>query len=304
LKCIASKAITFAILFNNENKYMKKIFVGLFLLVATFAQSQTADEILAKYETASGGREKLQDIKMLEVLGNVKMGVMGQNIDLPVTLVREKGKLFRRQIGGVMGMSDSFTMLTDTSGYIYIPGMRGFGGGRGDGGGGGFGGGPGAGQGATISRMKPEEITAEQYELDSEGPFPELVNSAAKGHTALLMGTDKVNKVPCYKIKMTLKTGQVATYYFDTQTFLVKQVEATGEMAANLTGFGPLIKAYGSNLPKDTKAKILVKDYGEFKGIKYPTKYNLSYGPIESEVENLNVQINEGLEEKWYHVKP
>lgn len=292
---------------------MKKIFVGLFLLTTTIAQSQTAEEILAKYEVAAGGKDKLEGIKMLEVVGNVKMGVMGQNIDLPVTLVREKGKLFRRQIGGVMGMGDSFTMITDTSGVIYIPGARGFGGGGGggrEGGGregGGFGGGPGrdgGGQGATIVRMKTEDITAQQYELDSEGPFPELVNAAAKGHTAQLMGTEKVSKVPCFKVKMTLKTGQVVTYYFDTQTFLVKQVEADGDMASNLTGFGPLIKAYGSNLGKNTKAKILVKDYGEFKGIKYPTKYNLSFGPIESEVENLSVQINEGLEEKWYHVKP
>jgi hypothetical protein len=291
---------------------MKKIFVGLFLLATTVAQSQTAEEILAKYEAASGGREKLESIKMLEVVGNVKMGVMGQNIDLPVTLVREKGKLFRRQIGGVMGMGDSFTMITDTSGLIYIPGSRGFGGGGGGRDGGGFGGGgrdgggPGGGGGAapTISRMKPEEITAQQYELDSEGPFPELVNTAAKGHTVQLIGTEKVSKVPCFKVKLTLKTGQNVTYYFDAQTFLVKQVEADGDMAANLTGFGPLIKAYGSNLGKNTKAKILVKDYGEFKGVKYPTKYNLSFGPIESEVENFSVQINEGLEEKWYHVKP
>jgi hypothetical protein len=293
---------------------MKKIFAGLFLLLAGFSvKAQTADEIIAKYEAAAGGREKLEGVKMIEVISNVKFNVMGQNIDILQTLVREKGKLFRRQVGGIMGMGDSFTMLTDTSGYIYVPGMRGFGGGgpgggggfeRGGGGGGRDGGGGGANNGAVLNNMKPEEVTAQQYETDCAGAFPELVNYAAKGHTAVLAGTEKVSKVPCYKIKLTLKTGQVVTYYIDQQTFLVKQTETTGDMAANLTGFRGLLEAYGSKVPKSTKATIMVKEWGEFKGIQYPKKFNLSYGPIESEVENGNIQINEGLEEKWYHPKP
>ncbi len=299
---------------------MKKIFAGLFLLLAGFSvKAQTADEIIAKYEAAAGSREKLEGIKMLEVISNVKFSVMGQNIDILQTLVREKGKLFRRQVGGIMGMGDSFTMLTDTSGYLFIPGMRSFNGGGGPGGGG-FGGGGGerrivveggagprgdnGGNGATLTHMKPEEVSAQQYELDCAGAFPELVNYAAKGHTAVLAGTEKVSKVPCYKIKLTLKTGQVVTYYIDQQTFLVKQMETTGDMAANLTGFRSLMQAYGSNVPKNTKATILVKEWGAFDGVQYPKKFNLSYGPIESEVENGNIQINAGLEEKWYHPKP
>jgi len=291
---------------------MKKIFTGLFLLATVVtARAQTADEILTKYEAAAGGREKLEAIRYLEVNSTVKLGVMGQNIELPLTLVREKGKLFRRQVGGIMGMGDSFTMITDTSGSIFIPAPRNFGGGGGgdrgggDRGGGGFGGGgpqPG-GAAPTITALKPEEVIADQYELDCAGAFGELVNYAAKGHTAQLAGTEKISKVPCYKIKLTLKTGQVVTYYIDTQTFLVKQVEATGEMALNLTGFGPMMKAYGSRIGKDMKATMLVKEYKEFKGIQYPVKCILSFGPVESEVENTSVKINEGLEEKWYHVK-
>ena len=70
---------------------MKKIIAGLFLLAAfTSAQSQTVDEILAKYETAAGGREKLEAVKTLEVVSNLKMSVMGQSLDVPLTLVREK----------------------------------------------------------------------------------------------------------------------------------------------------------------------------------------------------------------------
>ena len=195
---------------------MKKIIAGLFLLAAfTSAQSQTVDEILAKYETAAGGREKLEAVKTLEVVSNLKMSVMGQSLDVPLTLVREKGKLYRRQIGGIMGMGDSYTLLTDTAGYIFIPAIRGFGEGR-------------QGTPASIAKINAEELASEQYELDCAGAFGELANYAAKGHTAELLCTEKINKLPCYQIRMKLQTGQTVPYFIYSQTYLVQQVTAKG----------------------------------------------------------------------------
>ncbi len=280
---------------------MKKSIAGLFLLLFSLTtQAQTVEDIIAKYEAAEGGREKLEAIKNLEVISSLKMGIMGQTLDLPVTLVRDKGKLYRKQIGGIMGMGESYTMITDTAGYVYIPAMRGFGGRGGDGG---FGGPGEQGTQASIIKISSEDLALQQYELDCDGPFAALVNYTAKGHKAELMGTSKVNRVPCYKIKLTLNSGQTVFYYIDTETFLVKQMEATGEMAINLTGFGSMMKAFGRNPDKNTKATVLVKEYQEFNGIKYPVKTVLSLGPVESEVENTTVKINEGIEEKWYIVK-
>ncbi len=277
---------------------MKKIIAGLFLLIAAISvNAQTADEVLAKYETAAGGREKLEGIKTLEVISNLKLGMMGQTIELPVTLVKEKGKLFRRQIGGIMGMGESFTMVTDTSGVVFIPAMRGFGRGGGD-----FGGGMEQPK-PTITRLSTQEVKDQQYELDCAGPFGELVDYAAKGHKAELLGTEKVSKVPCFKIKMTLKTGQEVTYFIDSQTFLVRKMEAVGDMALNLTGFGNMMKAFGSNVKKDTKASILIKENQDIGGIKFPSKYQLSFGPVETDVENTSVKVNDGLEDRWYYAK-
>lgn len=267
---------------------MKKITACLFLLVTVIsAQSQTADEILAKYEAAAGGREKLEAVRSLEVESALKMSVMGQAIDLPLTLVREKGKLFRRQIGGIMGMGESYTVITDTAGYFFIPAIPGF---RDQ-----------PGTPASVSKIKTEELASQQYELDCAGAFGELVNYAAKGHTAELLGTEKVNKVVCHKIRMKLKTGQSITYFIDGQTFLVKQVEALGEMAANLTGFGGMMKAFGRDTRKD-KATMNIKEYQEVNGIKYPFKLSLGLGAVESEVENTSIKINEAIDEKWYKV--
>lgn len=277
---------------------MKKIMAGLFLLMGSIAvTAQTAEEVLAKYETAAGGRDKLEGIKTLEVISNLKLGMMGQTIELPVTLVKEKGKLFRRQIGGIMGMGESFTMVTDTSGVVFIPAMRGFGRGGGD-----FGGGMEQPK-PTITRLSAQEVKDQQYELDCAGPFGELVDYAAKGHKAELMGTEKVNKVPCFKIKMTLKSGQEVTYFIDSQTFLVRKMEAVGDMALNLTGFGSMMKAFGSNVRKDTKASIIIKENQDIGGIKFPAKYQLSFGPVESDVENTSVKVNDGLEDRWYYAK-
>jgi hypothetical protein len=264
------------------------LFLGsLFFFSPAF--SQTAEEIISRYETAAGGREKLEAIRYLEINSNLAMGMMGRTIDLPLTLVKEKGKLFRRQIGGVMGMGDSFTMITDTAGYIYIPAMRGFGDMQGT---------P-----AMTSRISDAEVASQQYELDCAGAFGDLVNYAAKGHTAEYVGTEKINKVPCQKVKLTLKTGQQVIYYFDTQTGLVKQMEASGDMAANISGFGSMMKAFGRNMRKDDKAILFVKEYKDVNGLKFPAKYTLGFGPIESEIENIAIKVNEGLEEKWYHVK-
>ncbi|HVZ26629.1 MAG TPA: hypothetical protein VG842_11260 [Sediminibacterium sp.] len=281
---------------------MKKIAVvlGCFLFFLQ-GSAQTVDEIIAKYEAVSGGRDKLMAIKNLEIFGNLKLDMMGQSMEIPLTLIQEKGKLFRRQVGGIMGMGDSFTMLTDSSGIVFIPPIRGFGGRGPDGGG--FGGGFGSQSEPTIIRMQPDEINSQQYELNCDGPFPDLVNYAAKGSTAELAGTGKVNKAPCYKVLLTLKTGQKITYYIDQQNFLVKQMEATGEMAANLTGLGSLMKAVGTNVRKDTKASITVKEYKAFEGIQFPVKYTLNFGPVESEVENTTIKVNQGIEAKWYLVR-
>jgi len=269
---------------------LRSLFLSFILIAlhpAIFGQS--ADEIIARYEEAAGGREKLEGIRYLEINSNLVMGMMGRTIDLPLTMVKEKGKLFRRQIGGVMGMGDSFTMITDTSGYIFIPAMRGFGDMQGT---------P-----AVTSRIPSEEVAAQQYELDCAGAFGDLVNHAAKGHVAAYIGTEKINKVPCQKVKLTLKTGQVIIYYFDPQTGLVKQLEASGDIAANISGFGSMMKVFGRNMRKEDKATLFVKEYKEVNGIKFPAKYTLEFGPIESEIENIAIKINEGLEEKWYHVK-
>jgi hypothetical protein len=59
-------------------------------------------------------------------------------------------------------------------------------------------------------------------EGDIDGP---LVDYKEKGHTAELMGHDSVEGTDCYKVKLTLKNGDVRTYYLDTDSYLELKLE-------------------------------------------------------------------------------
>lgn len=269
---------------------MKQIIVGAFLFFGiNTLNAQTVDEVLAKYETAVGGKEKLLGVKQLEIFSTVKMGIMGQAIELPITVLREQGKLYRRQIGGIMGMGDTYTIVTDTAGYVSIPAIRGFG--------------DIPGTEGSITKMNATELSSLQYELDCAGAFAELINYTQKGHSAEIVGTEKINKAPSTKVRLTLKSGQNLFYYFDNNTGLVNKVEATGEMAANITGFGALMKTFGNGNSKNMKAEVFYIEYQDIKGIKYPSKYTINIGPVETQIENTTIKVNEGIEAKWYKIK-
>jgi hypothetical protein len=66
------------------------------------------------------------------------------------------------------------------------------------------------------------KVAAQQQELD--GP---LINYAAKGTKVELAGTDWVEDQPAYKLKLTLKTGDVRQVWLDGKTFLDIKIDGT-----------------------------------------------------------------------------
>ncbi len=278
---------------------MKKMVLALCTLLCTLAtQAQTVEEVLAKFEEANGGKAKLKAIKTLQIESVVKMGMMGQTFDIDVTTIKERNKLHRKEVGGIMGMGKSWSMVTDTAGYVYFPGMPSFGG-RGPGGGGD---GPGGQSGPTITKMKEDELKRQKFEMDCAGLFAVLVDCAAKGYKAELTGTTKVNKEECNKVKLTIADGLSATYFINTKTGLVQQVEAQGEMAAVLSGFGSMMRMMGGER-RNYKVTIKYSDYKEIAGIQFPTKEMVSIGPVETQIEHMDIRLNEPVDEIWYRVK-
>lgn len=275
---------------------MKKVFLSLLFASATlFTYSQTVEEVMAKYEEANGGKNRLKAIKTLQMESVMKMNMMNQSFDISLNSIRERGKLYRRQMGGIMGMGNSWTMVTDTAGYVLIPAMPNFGGPRGGGDG------P-ASSGPTISKMTADDLRKQQHELDCAGPFPMLIDYVKKGYTAELQGTSKVNKEDCYKVKLTMKDGLTAVFYINTNNYLVQQVDATDEMAAALTGFGSMMRMMGGGR-RNLKASILYNSYKAIAGIQFPMKQIINIGPVETVIEHLDIKMNEPVDEVWYRVK-
>jgi hypothetical protein len=276
---------------------MKKVFLSLLFVAATmFTYSQTVEEVMAKYEEANGGKNRLKAIKTLQMESVMKMNMMNQSFDISLNSIRERGKLYRRQMGGIMGMGNSWTMVTDTAGYILIPAMPNFGGPRGGGDG------PTNPSGPSISKMTGADLKKQQHELDCAGPFPMLIDYAKKGYTAELQGTGKVNKEDCYKVKLNMKDGLSAVFYINTKNYLVQQVDATDEMAAALTGFGSLMRMMGGGR-RSLKASILYNSYKDIGGIQFPMKQIINIGPVETVIEHLDIKMNEPVDEVWYRVK-
>jgi hypothetical protein len=299
-----------------KQTYMRKLIVVFFsfLLIST-VRSQTVDEVLGKFENAIGGRAALDTIKTLQISGTLKFDMMGRTVNAGLDVIRDKGKFFRRQVTGSMGMGKSYTIITDTEGFVAIPRMRGrggyggggggeMGGGGGDrggfeGGGGPGGGGPGGNNTGDMQKLDATQVAAQQFELDPSGPFAPLVNYAAKGNKAELAGTAKVNKIECYKIKFTLKSGQQITYYISTKDYLIVQSEAIAKFAVSQVGIGPVLTSMGANSRDNMKTVMTYSNYKDFNGIKFPGVQKLEFGAMDITVENTDVKINQPIDAKW-----
>jgi outer membrane lipoprotein-sorting protein len=70
--------------------------LGLALLVAapSFAQTPTAEELVAKNLAARGGLEKLQSLNTMKVTGTVAF----QGMDMPMTLLTKRPNKMRQEL--------------------------------------------------------------------------------------------------------------------------------------------------------------------------------------------------------------
>ncbi len=284
------------------------VFFSFFLILT--GRAQTVEDVLGKFETAMGGRAAFDSITTLQINGTLNFDMMNRTIDASLDIIRNKGKFFRRQVSGAMGMGKAYTIITDKEGFYSIPRMRGggSGGGRRYGGGGdGEMGGPpppspggDGGNAGSLVKLDASEVAAQQFELDPQGFFAPLINYASKGNKAELAGTGKVNKVDCYKVKLTLKTGQQITYYISMKDSLILQSEAIAKFAVAQVGIGPVLNAMGANSRDNMKTVTLYSDYKSFNGIRFPGKEKMQFGALDIKVEITDAKINQPIDAKWY----
>jgi len=251
------------------------------------SQCQTADEILTKFEQANGGKEAFANVKTLQYNAVTRLNMMGMPIDINMTNIIENGKLFRKEMSGIMGMKNSYTLVTDTAGYTSTPNIPSYG--------------DFAGMEGGIKKMDNEMFEKAKLKLDAMQEFATLIDYKTKGSAAELSGITKLDNVSCYKIKLTQSNKQIATYYIDTATYLIKQSEITGKQIASQLGIegSPMMDMMGGNIDKQ-KMIVQYVEYANINGLRFPKKQKLQLGAVDIEIENTDIKINETIDAKWY----
>jgi hypothetical protein len=265
---------------------MKNILTAiLFVCFVSNANAQTINEVLDNYYAASGGKEKLKAINTFQYDQLVNLSLPnGMELEFPITMIRENNKFFRMQISSQFG--DVFTIVTQNQGYQYLPANP-------------FGGGD-----AQLISMKKEEYEALAYQMDADGMFGMLVNYESKGNKVSLMGSEKVNKEDCYKVKLTLKTNQELIYFISKSSNLIIRMQAKGEIGQSMSGLGAAMSSFSGgrrNKSRDSfEMNLEYTGYKDFDGFKLPTKLIIKAQMGDVPCVLSNYKINKPIDSKWY----
>jgi outer membrane lipoprotein-sorting protein len=176
---------------------IRKVCVSMIALavLAPCLLAQSVDEIIAKNVQARGGADKLKSVKSIK---STAMMSMGPGIEAPGTLIQKRPALARLEFT-VQGLT-AVQAYDGKNGWQIMPFM---------------------------GKKDPELMSADEAKeieenADLDGP---LVDYKSKGHQVELQGKEKIEGTDAYKLKVTLKNGDVQTIYIDSDSFLdIKEV--------------------------------------------------------------------------------
>ena len=164
---------------------------SLTVLLGLTAQAQTADEIIQKHIQARGGLQKLKAIKSVNATGKIIPAGLGQEI--PITLQQKRPGSFRLE---ATFQGQTLVQAYDgTTGWKIDP-LQGS---------------------SEPEKMAGDELKDAVEQADLDGP---LVDYKEKGHTVEFVGKEEFEGSPVYKLKVTLKSGDVRYIYIDAATNL------------------------------------------------------------------------------------
>lgn len=159
------------------------------MLAASLAAGQTADELIAKNIEARGGLENLKAVQTMRLTGTMKAG----RDSLPSVLELKRPNKSRWEF--TLDGQTAVEAFDGEGGWTWIP----------------F-----AGQTEPQPMSEEESLDAEQ-QADLDGP---LVDYKKKGNRIELVGHDPEFRPEDWKLKVTLKSGEVRFIYLDAKTYL------------------------------------------------------------------------------------
>jgi hypothetical protein len=182
---------------GKERSRMTRLFNLLFAVAALWpltAHSQTVDEIIAKNAQARGGIDKLRTLKSLKLTARLSAG------SFRATYVLENKRSNKVREETIIQSMARVRAYDGRSAWQINP----FGGRK------------------DPALMSADDTRALILKVDPEGL---LIDYKEKGHQAELLGHDSVEGTDCYKIKLTLKDGDIRYYYLDADSYLEIKIE-------------------------------------------------------------------------------
>lgn len=173
---------------------IRKILVCVVCLLSAAAFCQTADELVAKNIQAHGGLEKIKAITSVRMTASLDASGFKAEIG-----IEEKRPDMVRQNFTVQGMTQIQAYDGGTAWQISPFGGR-----------------------KDPELLGEEETRGMVEDADFDGP---LVDATAKGNTVEYLGVDQVDGDDAYKLKCTLKNGDIFYYYLDPDSYLEIKIE-------------------------------------------------------------------------------
>ena len=176
---------------------MRKLLLALVapLLLAAHAHAQTADEIVAKFIKTVGGMERIQAVKSLRRTGRFNGG---GGFEAVVVEENKRPGLVRQEFN-IQGMT-GIVAYDGKTGWKIEPW-----GGKKD-----------------AEPLGEEELKNIVEDSDLDGP---LINHKDKGVKIEYVGMDEVEGTDAYKLKVTMRSGDVRVYYMDTDYYVPIKID-------------------------------------------------------------------------------
>jgi len=171
------------------------VLIAAVALLSWPAAAQTVDEIINKNIAARGGVDKIKAVQTVRMTGHVEVG---PGIEAPFTLDMKRPMQVRIDIV-VQGISATPQAYDGKTGWQLMP----FNGSK------------------DAEPLSADDLKDAEEQADMDGP---MVDYKSKGNQVELIGKEDVEGSSCYKLKLTLKNGDVIYDYIDADSFLeVKQ---------------------------------------------------------------------------------
>jgi outer membrane lipoprotein-sorting protein len=222
------------------------------LLLSSICLAQTADEIVAKAIAARGGMDKIKSVQTQHMEGTISFG--GQETGKIIAEWKRPGK-FRQEL--VMNGKTMLRITNGSEGWSLNPFA-------GD---------------ATLRPLGPEELKLIGEQADFDKP---LVDYKGKGHAVELVGKEQVEGKDAYRLKVTLKGGEVRYEDIDASSFL--ELKWNGKL---------------KNEDKELEFNTLFHDYRPVSGLPFP--FTIDTDTVGSDAEQKivfdKIEVNSPLED-------